>query len=89
MGARACRGVCMGGRRVRTNTAWWASGTACRRRPVDSSAKDAKLSPTGGDFPYVSTEGYNIVDVRFCTPPVPSRPPLSSRCLSRHKLAQI
>ena len=38
----------------------------CRRRPVDSNAKDAKLSPSGGDYPYVSPEGYNIVDIRFC-----------------------
>jgi len=31
-----------------------------RRRPVSGQAP-----PTGGEYPYVSQEGHNIIDVRF------------------------
>ena len=32
----------------------------CRRRPAEGTA-----NPRGGDNPYVSPEGYNIIDVKF------------------------
>ena len=46
------------------------------RRP-SAAGGVAEKSPSGGDFPYVSPEGHNILDVKFCAP-LPPCPPLLS-----------